>query len=187
VSQETVEARIRAFAERLQREDQEGQAKLQQCNSGRRASHTSDGKRLLVAEVDNNAIAVFDVSTGKLLGRVPTDWYPTAIAEMGDQLLALSGKGHGTHANPDGPVPLTNWPDGNPTAYTLGQLNGSLRVLPASMTPSQLAGFTQRVAAANNWQQQPAVRRYPPFRHDELAEDSELPEASTACRRAGSW
>ncbi len=125
----------------------------------------SDGKRLLVAEADNNAIAVFDVSTGKLLGRVPTDWYPTAIAEMGDQLLALSGKGHGTHANPDGPVPLTNWPDGNPTAYTLGQLNGSLRVLPASMTPSQLAGFTQRVAAANNWQQQPAVRRYPPFRH----------------------
>jgi hypothetical protein len=33
------------------------------------------------------------------------------------------------------------------------------------MTPSQLAGFTQRVVAANNWPQKPAVRRYPPFRH----------------------
>src|SRR5580704_4008664 len=95
---------------------------------------TSDGKRLLAAEADNNAVAVFDVATGKLLGRIPTDWYPTAIAELGDQLLILSGKGHGTHANPDGPVPLTNWPNGNPTAYTLGQLNGSLRMLPSAMT-----------------------------------------------------
>ena len=67
---------------------------------------TSDGKRLLVAEADNNAVAVFDVATGKLLGRVPTDWYPTAIAEVGGQLLALSGKGHGTNANP-GSLTLT--------------------------------------------------------------------------------
>ncbi len=126
---------------------------------------TSDGRRVLVAEADNNAVAVFDVATGKLLGRVPTDWYPTAIAEVGDQLLVLSGKGHGTHANLDGPVPLTNWPDEKPTAYVLGQLNGTLRVLSASLPPPQLASFTARVAAANNWQQQPAARRYPPFRH----------------------
>src|SRR5208282_370160 len=126
---------------------------------------SSDGRRLFVAEADNNAVAVVDVATGKLLGRVPTDWYPTAIAEAGDQFLVLSGKGHGTHANPDGPVPLTNWPDGRPTAYTLGQLNGSLRVLPSAMTGTQLAAFTQRVTAANNWQQRLAVRRYPPFRH----------------------
>jgi hypothetical protein len=126
---------------------------------------TSDGKRLLVAEADNNAVAVFDVATGKLLGRVPTDWYPTAIAEVGDQLLALSGKGHGTHANPDGPVPLSNWPNEKPTAYVLGQLNGTLRVLSASLPPPQLASFTERVVAANNWQHRPAARRYPPFRH----------------------
>ncbi len=126
---------------------------------------TSDGKRLLVAEADNNAVAVFDVATGKLLGRIPTDWYPTAIAEAGNQLLVLSGKGHGTHANPDGPVPLTNWPDENPTAYALGQLNGTLRVLPPAMTQTQLAAFTQRVAASNNWHQRLAARRYPPFRH----------------------
>jgi len=126
---------------------------------------TSDGKRLLVAEADNNAVAVFDVATGKLLGRVPTDWYPTAIAEVDDQLLTLSGKGHGTHANPDGPVPLTNWPNGNPTAYALGQLNGTLRVLSASLPPSQLAGFTERVVAANNWQHKAVARHYPPFRH----------------------
>ena len=126
---------------------------------------TSDGKRLLVAEADNNAVAVFGVSTGALLGRIPTDWYPTAIAEAGGQLLALSGKGHGTHANPDGPVPLTNWPEGNPTAYTLGQLNGTLRLLPALLPPPELASLTERVAAANNWPHKTSVRHYPPFHH----------------------
>jgi len=124
-----------------------------------------DGRRLLVAEADNNAIAVFDTASGRLLGRIPTDWYPTAIAETGGQLLVLSGKGHGTHANPDGPVPLTDWPEGNPTAYTLGQLNGSLRLLPSALTTTQLAGFTQRVVAANNWQHKRSSTRYPPFRH----------------------
>jgi DNA-binding beta-propeller fold protein YncE len=126
---------------------------------------SADRTRLLVAEADNNAVAVFDVATGKLLGRVPTDWYPTALTENNGELLVLSGKGHGTHANPDGPVPLTNWPNGNPTAYALGQLNGSLRVIPSAMTEAQLAAFTRRVVAANNWQQRLATRRYPPFRH----------------------
>jgi sugar lactone lactonase YvrE len=126
---------------------------------------SADRKRLLIAEADNNAVAVFGLATGKLLGRIPTDWYPTAIAEVGSQMLILSGKGHGTHANPDGPVPLTNWPEGKPLAYTLGQLNGSLRLLPSMMTPAQLSTFTQRVAAANNWQQIRATQPYPPFKH----------------------
>src|SRR5207248_7693281 len=105
---------------------------------------TSDGKRLLVAEADNNAVAVFDTGTGKLLGRVPADWYTTAVAETSGELLIVSGKGHGTHANPDGPVPLTNWPNEKPTAYALGQLNGTLRVLSGSIPPAQLANFSQR-------------------------------------------
>jgi DNA-binding beta-propeller fold protein YncE len=126
---------------------------------------SDDGKRLLVAEADNNAVAVVDLATGKLQGRIPTDWYPTAVAEAGGQLLIVSGKGHGTHANPDGPVPLTNWPEGKPRAYTLGQLNGSLRLLPQTMSAAQLAAFSQRVTTANNWQQERAARRYPPFKH----------------------
>ncbi len=40
-----------------------------------------------------------------------------------------------------------------------------LRVLSASLPPPQLASFTERVVAANNWQHKPAARRYPPFRH----------------------
>jgi DNA-binding beta-propeller fold protein YncE len=126
---------------------------------------SADQKRLLIAEADNNAVAMVDLATGKLVGRIPTDWYPTAISESGSQLLILSGKGRGTHANPDGPVPLTNWPNEKPRAYTLGQLNGSLRVLPSSMSTAQLSVFSERVAAANNWQQNRPARRYPPFKH----------------------
>lgn len=127
---------------------------------------SNDGKRLFIAEADNNAVAVFNLADRKLSGRIPADWYPTAIAEAGAQLLILSGKGHGTHANPDGPVPLTNWPDGRPRAYTLGQLDGSLRLLSTSAALTQLPALTQRVAAANNWHASQAIRRqYPPFKH----------------------
>ena len=126
---------------------------------------SDDGKRLLIAEGDNNAVAVFDLDSGKLLGRIPTDWYPTAVAEIGTQLLILSGKGHGTQANPDGPVPLTNWPTEKPRAYALGQLNGTLRLLSSAMTPTQLSEFSRRVRAANNWQTSAATRRYPTFKH----------------------
>jgi hypothetical protein len=126
---------------------------------------SSDRKQLFVAEGDNNAIAIFNLADRSLLGRIPTDWYPTAVAQLGSQMLILSGKGHGTHANPDGPVPLTNWPDGNPHAYTLGQLNGSLRLMPSGISPAQLSAFTHRVEAANNWHQNRTTRRYPPFKH----------------------
>ena len=126
---------------------------------------SADGKHLLVAEADNNAVAVFDVASGALLGRIPADWYPTAVAAVGKELLIVSGKGHGTHANPDGPVPLTGWPYDKPRAYALGQLDGSMRFVPAEMSSSQLAAFTQRVAAANNWGKRAAVRHYPPFKH----------------------
>ena len=124
-----------------------------------------DRKRLFIAEADNNALTVFDLATSKMMGRIPTDWYPTGVAEVGSQILILSGKGHGTRANPDGPVPLTDWPTGKPRAYTLGQLNGSLRLLPSTITPSQLTAFSERVAAANNWKRIRSSRRYPPFKH----------------------
>ncbi len=126
---------------------------------------SSDGKRLLIAEADNNAVAIFDLAARRLLGRIPTDWYPTMVAESGIELLILSGKGHGTQANPEGPVPLTNWPNEKPKAYALGQLNGSLRLLSAWMPPAKLAGLTQRVVAANNWRQRRTALRYPPFKH----------------------
>jgi DNA-binding beta-propeller fold protein YncE len=132
-----------------------------------------DETNLFVAEADNNAVAVFDVSAetlggqrvahDSLKGRVPTDWYPTAIADSGTQLLVLNGKGHGTRPNPDGPIPGEGIK--KPLGYDLGQLNGTLRILSDKLAQTDLAGLSKRVAAANGWGLQRLARRYPPFKH----------------------
>jgi DNA-binding beta-propeller fold protein YncE len=128
-----------------------------------------DATKLYVAEADNNAIAVFDVSEQASLaalrptGRIPTDWYPTGLLEIDKKLIVLSGKGHGSHANPDGPTPGEGIQ--RPLGYDLGQLNGSLRMCSADLSPAALAQLSRRVAEANGWNQQRAGRRYPPFRH----------------------
>ena len=78
---------------------------------------SASGTRLFVAEADNNAVAVFDLSSATsgvagaagrdvLVGRVPVEWYPTALAARGDTLIVVNGKGHGTAPNPKGPSPV---------------------------------------------------------------------------------
>jgi len=123
-----------------------------------------DGSRLFVAEADNNAVGVFDVAAGKLLGRIPVEWYPSALAVDGDELLVVNGKGRGSRPNPNrsqpGPKLLPDSRD-----YTLGQLDGSLMSIPAGMTASKLASFTKRVAHANGWDVTRGASRYPPFKH----------------------
>jgi hypothetical protein len=122
---------------------------------------SADEKNLFVSEANNNAIAVFDLATSRLKGRIPTDWYPTGIVTAAQQLLILTGKGRGSRPNPDGPIP--GKPIEIPTGYDLGQLNGSLRVCGNDLTP--LADYSRRVAAANNWSTRRPLRKYPPFRH----------------------
>jgi DNA-binding beta-propeller fold protein YncE len=134
---------------------------------------SSDETTLFVAEADNNAIAVFDLSPGKsggprrprqsLKGRIPTDWYPTAVIDSGTQLLVLNGKGHGSRPNPDGPIPGEGIK--RPLGYDLGQLNGTLRILPDKLAQPELAGLSKQVAAANGWGQKRLEKRYPPFKH----------------------
>ena len=127
-------------------------------------------RTLFVAEADNNAVAVFDVSEkrsgtapSRLKGRIPTDWYPTAVLDAGGQLLVLNGKGHGSHANPDGPIPGEGIK--RPLGYDLGQLNGTLRSSPDQLSSSTLAEYSRRVADANNWQTLRRSKDYPPFKH----------------------
>lgn len=130
---------------------------------------SADELQLFVAEADNNAVAVFDLSEKKSGGakapsaRIPTDWYPTALLDSAGQLLVISGKGHGSHANPDGPTPgqkITK-----KLGYDLGQLNGTLRITPDHFSAATLAEYSRRVAEANNWNAQPARKGYPPFKH----------------------
>jgi DNA-binding beta-propeller fold protein YncE len=131
---------------------------------------SSDESKLFVAEADNNSVAVFDVGeAGKhanqfqLLGRIPTDWYPTGILDVEAQLLVLNGKGLGSRGNPDGPTPGEGIK--RPLGYDLGQLNGTLRSFADRIPPSTLAQYSRRVSDANNWTVARTRRTYPPFKH----------------------
>ena len=137
---------------------------------------SADGTRLFVAEADNNAVAVFDLAAGTagsssatgsdaLIGRIPVGWYPSAVAVDGNDVIVINGKGRGTapnprHSQPDG-RDLPHSPD-----YTLGQINGTLTMIPAAnASVTDLNAFSQRVASANGWNSTAAVAKYPPFEH----------------------
>lgn len=140
---------------------------------------SADGTRLYVVESDNNAIALVDLSpatsgvagaTGHdvIAGRVPTEWYPTAVAVRGDSLIALTGKGRGTGPNRDGPGPqrFRNSPGFDPAQYTLGQTSGTLNTsLLARARSADLDALTGRVARANRWGERSDVTPLPPFEH----------------------
>ena len=132
-----------------------------------------NGARLFVAEADNNAVGVFDLSleTGgvpqahgndRLVGRIPVDWYPTALAVNGSDLIVATGKGLGTAPNAgDHPDPGAKPSKG----YTLRQLSGSVLSLPLAAAPADtLAALGKTVAQANGWTEAPSGR-YPPIQH----------------------
>lgn len=135
-----------------------------------------DGSRLFVAEADNNAVAVFNLSAGvsgasaaagndALAGRIPVGWYPSAIVADGNDLIVVNGKGRGTRPNPGPWKPDQEMPPHSPD-YTLGQINGTLTILPAvKTTGAELDGFSNRVATANGWNAAQPGKRYPPFEH----------------------
>jgi len=135
-------------------------------------SISPDGRRLYVAEADNNAVAVFDISglhpgsapaAPRLLGRIPAQWYTTDVLAEGSSLWVLNGKGAGTAPNPQRSQPGRRKP-GDSRLYTLGQTSGTLGVLAAPLD-GDLAALSRRVAAANHWSEAPASPSLPPFRH----------------------
>ena len=137
------------------------------------------GTRLYVAEADVNAVAVFDLSAATsgiasargadtLSGRIPAEWYPTAVlapraAQGAESLLVINGKGRGAGPNPEGPGPGKKRVVEDPY-YTLGQLNGTLNVL-AATAGDALGTMTHRVAEANGWTAPRTAYKYPPIEH----------------------
>lgn len=65
------------------------------------AQLSQDGKRLYVALAGDNAVAVLSVPGHALLGKIPTPWYPTTVAERagGGQLAVVAAKGFGAGSN----------------------------------------------------------------------------------------
>ena len=110
-------------------------------------SVSPDRKRLYVGCSDANAIAVADITgtTTKVLGFVPTGWYPTAVRALRDgRLLVLNGKGMGSHPNPNGPNPF-RWPTpGLKTEYVAGIQEGSAEVI-GNFEQKDLDAYTKTV------------------------------------------
>ncbi len=69
-----------------------------------------DGKRLYVAQAADNRVAVVDVAANRLIGAIPTAWYPTAVAVSPDgrRLYVANGKGTGTGPSDVGSGDLVN-------------------------------------------------------------------------------
>ena len=120
-------------------------------------AQSADGKRLFVAESSINAVAVYDTS-GLLandetrsqgdLGLIPTEWYPTALAVVGDDLLIATSKGEGTAPNkgPGG----TSWERRHREhAYLPTLLYGSIARLNYRDVEARLPALTRQVESDN--------------------------------------
>lgn len=60
-----------------------------------------DGQRLYVADENEDDVSVIDLGTHRLIGRVPTASFPTAVSVTPrNQLVWVAGKGFGTGPNP---------------------------------------------------------------------------------------
>lgn len=116
---------------------------------------SSDGRRLFVAEADNNAVAVFDGN--RLAGRIPVEWYPSALVRVGDAIIVANAKGRGTAPNRDETV-FKHTQEG----YTLAQIDGSVLEFNESF---DARATSKRVAAANGWTASTNARSFPPFQH----------------------
>src|SRR6202451_3336161 len=124
-------------------------------------SQSPDGRRLFAACASINAIAVFDSSRlgvgsaapdlltmSNAIGFIPTDWYPSALAVHGDDLLIATAKGEGTRPNKDmGKTAFETKHHDHPYIPTL--LRGSIARLNIPSTLQRLPEFTRTVEQDN--------------------------------------
>src|ERR1700730_6890391 len=119
-------------------------------------AQSADGTRLFVADSSINGIAVLDTSrlfvggwssaaaADRALGFIPTDWYPSALGTIGDNLLIATSKGQGTGPN-NRPGELDWERTYHKPAYIAALLAGSVARLKIPETLSKLRELTRRV------------------------------------------
>jgi DNA-binding beta-propeller fold protein YncE len=121
-------------------------------------AQSSDDRYLFVADSSLDAVAVFDLSqpiassnveiSQEAIGFIPTDWYPSALAVHGDDLLIATAKGEGSRANKDmGKTVYETKHKDHPYIPTL--LRGSIARLKIPSTLEKLAQLTQIVERDN--------------------------------------
>jgi DNA-binding beta-propeller fold protein YncE len=122
---------------------------------------SADGERLFVADAAINAIAVFythatffsptgpsETSAQPASGFIPTDWYPTALATAGNDLLLATSKGQGTGPN-NGLNNLKNERRHREHPYIPTLLYGSIARLKIQDIEKQLPELTRTVEESN--------------------------------------
>ncbi|MFI5120747.1 MAG: alkaline phosphatase family protein [Thermoanaerobaculia bacterium] len=120
-----------------------------------------DGTTLFVANADDDAVAVVDLSHGpakaRAMGFIPSGWYPDALAlsRDGKTLWVANGKGGGSWENSKGGPDPTKPRSGDATRLTR-TMPGSISRIPVP-SAGALAAFTTR-AYANR---RPAARGAP--------------------------
>jgi hypothetical protein len=122
---------------------------------------SADGKRLFVADASINAVAVFDTSfvledavNTHALGFIPTEWYPSALAVSGGDLLIASAKGQGSRPN-NGISALKGERRRREHPYIPTLLRGSVARLNISETEKNLAALTSQVEQDNLFRSDP--------------------------------
>jgi DNA-binding beta-propeller fold protein YncE len=129
-------------------------------------AESSDDKYLFVADSSLDAVAVFDLTqpiassnveiSQEAIGFIPTDWYPSALAVHGDDLLIATAKGEGTRANKDmGKTVYETKHKDHPYIPTL--LRGSIARLNIPSTIERLPQFTQAVERENLFHSDPGA------------------------------
>ena len=119
-----------------------------------------DGHTLYVADSGSDAVALFDLTeplqphlSGKPLGFIPTEWYPTAVAADAAHLYVATGKGTGTGPNQmPQPEPARPAPDAGPQrphTYIGTLLYGSLASIDIARARAQLPQLTSAVMKSN--------------------------------------
>ncbi|MCU1304407.1 MAG: hypothetical protein JWQ87_4691 [Candidatus Sulfotelmatobacter sp.] len=132
-------------------------------------AESRDGQRLFVADASSNAVAVFDTSklntssnTSEVvsaLGFIPTDWYPSALAVSGDDLLIATAKGQSTGPNKGlGKTSHEIKHHGHPYIPTL--LRGSMARLNIASTLGNLEELTRTVENDNLLHQNPGTIQF---------------------------
>jgi len=104
-----------------------------------------DQKRLFVAESGINAVAVIDVQSQKVLGHIPTGWFPSKIevSKDGEKLIIANAKGFGS--GPNGGKNFKKGPEGS---YIGSLMKGTVQVV-AIPDDKQLGKMTSKVVSNN--------------------------------------
>ena len=99
-----------------------------------------DGQTLYVTASGFNSVDVIDTTAGQVIGRIPTEWYPTDVLVRGDDLVVLTG--NGISVGDDYPT------TGDRTTGKGGTYYGSAEVIPIP-DAATLTDYTEMVIANN--------------------------------------